>query len=273
MLIVGGMIVGACLYAGVAEYVASRPVVVHAPTVPAPTPPSGALRGVSLSGPDGSITLPSGEATVVHVWLQGCADCMPAFEAMRRLQSSGGLGVDVPEVNVSYGSASPDWAADFGVRRNLVHDLGGARVVKPLGISSFTTLVLDRTGAVVHSDRPDRAGYVARVQAAVRRATSGRPARPLPIKLSREAIEEVARANAAGVRRECWERGGASERARSLRLVATFSVDRAGSPVNVAASGDDAPTAACVARIIRTWSFEPTQEPTDVSIPFDFVRD
>ena len=121
-----------------------------------------------LSGPDGPVAFPSASRpTILNVWLQACADCMPAFEAARALEEKGGLGLDAEVVNVAYGEAEPSWAARYGVRQNLVYDRGGASVVKPLGISSFTTLVLDRHGEVVHTDRPDRAGYAERVGAAV----------------------------------------------------------------------------------------------------------
>jgi len=106
---------------------------------------------------------------VVHVWLQGCADCMPAFEAMRAIDQQGGLGV--PQVNVAYGSADPAWAARYGVHEHLVLDSGSA-LVSPLGISSFTTLVLDERHVVRFVDRPDRPGYIHRVQGAFRALAS-----------------------------------------------------------------------------------------------------
>ena len=41
---------------------------------------------------------------------------------------------------------------------HLVVDPGGAAVVRPLGISTFTTVVLDEDGYVRMTDRPDNAG-------------------------------------------------------------------------------------------------------------------
>lgn len=124
-----------------------------------------------VSTPDGRVVhlppLPPGAPThgprVVHVWLQGCSDCMPAFEAMRALSQHGGLGV--PEVNVAYGSAEPAWAERYGVGKNLVVD-PGENVVSPLGISSFTTMVLDADDHVRLVDRPDKPGYADRIRGA-----------------------------------------------------------------------------------------------------------
>jgi thiol-disulfide isomerase/thioredoxin len=131
---------------------------------------SAGLRGrriapATLSGPGGPTTLPTGRPVVINVWLQGCADCMPAFEAMRELDARAGLrGVDV--VNVAYGSADPAWAKRYGVAQRLVYDEGGAKIVQPLGIGTFTTLVVDGNGAVRFVDRPDRLGYEERVRGA-----------------------------------------------------------------------------------------------------------
>lgn len=123
------------------------------------------LAPSTLRGPDGAVaTLPPERASIVHVWLQGCADCMPAFEAAARLRDQPSLS-SLPTINVAYGSASPEFAVRYGVDRGLVFD-GGDAVVRPLGIGSFTTLVVAPDGLVVHRDRPDRPGYVDRVVAA-----------------------------------------------------------------------------------------------------------
>jgi hypothetical protein len=118
-----------------------------------------------LSGPGGKLMLPGTQGAVVHIWMQACADCMPAFDAHKQLAESGGLRVPLPIVNVAYGRASPEWAASYGLAEHLVFD-NGSSVVGPLGVSSFTTVVLDARGRVVLRDRPDRAGYAERVQAA-----------------------------------------------------------------------------------------------------------
>jgi hypothetical protein len=115
-----------------------------------------------------SVELPTGKAFVAHVWLQGCADCMPAFRAHRKWSLDGRLRpLDGHVVNVAYGSADPAWATRFGLDQTLVMDEGGHAVVKPLGISTFTSLVVDAEGRIVHADRPDCEGYPDRMVAAL----------------------------------------------------------------------------------------------------------
>ncbi len=136
---------------------------------------TGGLEGqkVVLPPQPAGTTVPDGPI-VVHVWLQGCADCMTAFEAMRSISSQGGLGV--PQVNVAYGSADAAWAKSYGVDERLVVDPGNS-VVTPLGISSFTTLVLDADHVVRLVERPDRPGYLFRIQGAYR-ALASTPIQP-----------------------------------------------------------------------------------------------
>ncbi len=133
-------------------------------------PAATSLRGrafpaCTLEGPGGPVALPTGRPVVVNVWLQGCADCMQAFEAARAIDARGGYR-DLDVVNVAYGSADPTWAKSYGVDSRLVFDEGGAKIVKPLGIGTFTTLVVDAKGIVRLVDRPDRAGHEERVRGA-----------------------------------------------------------------------------------------------------------
>lgn len=128
--------------------------------------PAGVVAA-TLSGPGGTVAIPGKTGAVVHVWLQGCADCMPAFEAHKRLAEAGELAFALPVVNVSYGEASPVWANGYHLDTSLVTDRGPA-LVQPLGISSFTTLVVNRRGKVVLRDRADSPGYAERVRTAAR---------------------------------------------------------------------------------------------------------
>lgn len=119
---------------------------------------------LSLSSPTGEQVTIAGPA-VVNVWLQGCADCMPAFEANKQLMQAGGYGSDVALYNIAYGRADVSWAASYGVDTHLVFDDGGA-VVQPLGIGTFTTLVIDAAGGVTVIGSPVVADHKQRVLAA-----------------------------------------------------------------------------------------------------------
>lgn len=131
---------------------------------------------VTLSGPGGSVQIPGSQAMVVNVWLQACPDCMPRFNAARKLIESGESWPQ-PIVNVAYRRADPGWAKRYGVDEGLVIDSGQA-VVNPLGIGTFTTLVVDREGRVVHTDYVDRPGFLARVEDALARADAAAPPAP-----------------------------------------------------------------------------------------------
>lgn len=134
------------------------------------------IKPVTLRGPGGTVRIPGPNAMVVNVWLQACADCMPRFNAARDMVQSG-ESWPTPTVNVAFGRADPNWAARYGVDDGLVIDRGSA-VVNPLGIRTFTTLVVDRDGQVVHTDYVDRPGFLARVEAALAQADA--PPAPNP---------------------------------------------------------------------------------------------
>jgi hypothetical protein len=97
---------------------------------------------------------------------------------MSRFQKEGGSSFDAPVINVAYGEADVTWAQGYGVSKNLVFDPGGAAVVRPLGIGSFTTLVVDPDGAILHRDRPDRPGYAERMRNAVLTGDPKTPPQP-----------------------------------------------------------------------------------------------
>lgn len=160
LLVALGLLVGA---AGAVKRLEPPP-----PPPPAPAAPGGrTIPPVDLVGPDGStLRLPfAGGPSIVHVWLQACADCMPAFEAIGRLNAAN-TAWPAPVMNVAYGSADPAWAKQYGLDHRLVFDAGSA-VVGRLGIGTFTTLVLDANGNVRHMDHPQAEGYLDRVVAAV----------------------------------------------------------------------------------------------------------
>jgi len=122
------------------------------------------LRDGTLQGPRASLTLPPGRPMIVNVWLQGCQDCMPAFAAWRDFHAR--IPADFPVANVAYGRADEAWAASYHLDERLVFDEGSA-IVNPLGIGSFTTLVVDADGVVVFRDRPDGPAFFDRMQGAI----------------------------------------------------------------------------------------------------------
>ena len=134
------------------------------------------IKPVTLKGPGGSVKIPGDQAMVVNVWLQACPDCMPRFNAARDFVQSG-QSWPTPIANVAYGRGDPAWAARYGVDQGLVIDRGSA-IVNPLGIRTFTTLVVDRDGKIVHTDYVDRPGFLARVEDALARADAPLAANP-----------------------------------------------------------------------------------------------
>jgi len=184
-LIFGSVCTGALLHAGVRElyeeYQRGRAIRAEpsaTTTAPAvrgsPTLPAGVLEG-----PGGPVRVPPNEPVLINVWLEGCRDCMPAFEAWRAINGERRLRPDIPIINVAYGSASLSFAEAYGLRSRLVFDRGGSAVVGPLGIGTFTTLIVDSAGNVRMRDRPDAPGFVDRVNAAFTILQSAPSARPM----------------------------------------------------------------------------------------------
>ena len=238
-----------------------------------------------LSGPGGTVAMPPRTRTVVHIWLQGCADCMPAFDAMAKIQSEGGLNVDGPVVNVAYGEADATWARRYGVATNLVFDPGGAKLVKPLGIGTFTTLVVDPDGTIIHRDRPDRLGYVTRVRSAMRNGGPlAMPADPAgdPVSVvspsddapfDSASVERVIAEHRNGIKRTCWERRGRTDAPSHVSVTVTLTVGTEGRVLNSTSTGDDPVISKCIEAQTRSWLFPRPSTPTSVNIPFKFVQE
>jgi hypothetical protein len=245
---------------------------------------AGRLPQSMLKGPGGVFALPQPVRSVVHIWLQGCQDCMPAFNAMAQLQSEGGLNVSAPVVNVAYGEADLTWANRYGVGTNLVFDPGGASVVKPLGIGTFTTLVVEPDGTIIHRDRPDRSGFVQRVRSAVMYGNpnvepvpTGDPLAVAPLDgagvLDSAGVERVIATHRAGIKRTCWERGGRAEGPSRASVTIALTIGTDGRVTSSSSVGDDPVLARCIESQARTWSFPRPATRTSVNIPFKFVQE
>lgn len=284
-------LIGASMVAGVALWVLGGWVIEtyresqaqRAIVVPTPGYVAGRLPHSRLSGPGGTFAMPPPVRSVVNVWLQGCSDCMPAFSAMAQLQGEGGLNVAAPIINVAYGEADETWARGYGVATNLVFDPGGVSVVKPLGIGTFTTLVVEPDGTVIHRDRPDRPGYAARVRSAVQYGsplamptTQPDPfaeAPPMQGVLDTSAVERVVASHRASIRRTCWEHSRRTELPSSVDVTVMLTIGIDGRVASASSSGDDPAVAKCIETQARAWQFPRPPSPTSVNIPFKFVQE
>jgi hypothetical protein len=111
-------------------------------------------------GPDGPKTLPLDRAFIANVWLQGCHDCMPSFEAWRKLYESGEIPKALPIVNIAYGNVEPAWAERYRLRDTLLVDGDGQKLVRPQLITTFTTLVVTAERKIVWRGHPRDSGYL-----------------------------------------------------------------------------------------------------------------
>lgn len=130
------------------DVVEDGPVVV--PVVAPVVADGGPVVDVGVAGP-----------AIVNVWLEGCHDCLPTFAAWATFVDGGGVPDGAVVVNVAYGSAQPTtaaFAATHRVAQGLTFDAGD-RVVRPLGIGTFTTLVVDAQHRVVWRGRAVDAGF------------------------------------------------------------------------------------------------------------------
>jgi hypothetical protein len=197
---------------------------------------------------------------------------MPAFEAMRSLFEKGGLNADAEVINVSFGDADPGWAGQYGVRQGLVHDPSGAAIARPLGITSFTTLVLDREGNVIHRDRPDQPGYVERIQGVVGKGRRGFGVVDPPPRISSDEVELVVASHRSDLKQRCWD--GRTSGPSSAKVTLLVIVSASGDVVSVEPSGTDALVASCVEAQVRAWKFPAHRERSGtISLPFTFSRE
>ncbi len=285
-------LVGASMIAGVVLWVLggwaldALQTSIAEPVQPLQTPGyvAGRVPRSTLSGPGGIQAMPPPVRSVVNVWLQGCVDCMPAFNAMAQLQREGGMNVEAPVINVAYGEADETWARRYGVATNLVFDPGGGALVKPLGIGTFTTLVVEPDGTIIHRDRPDRDGYLARVRSAVKYgdplAITDPGGDPLAVPpppsgagvFDIAAVQRVVAQHRASIKRTCWDRTGRTDAPSHVDVTVAVTVATDGRVTATTSSGDEPVIAKCIEAQTRTWRFPPPSAQTTVNIPFKFVQ-
>lgn len=237
---------------------------------PAPTPstvPTAAhiTWPLTLPGPAGTTVTLSGTA-IVNVWLQGCADCMAAFDAMKLLEARGGFdGARV--YNVAYGSADPAWAATYGVDKNLAFD-EGSHVVQPLGIGTFTTLVVDDTGMVRSQGSPVAAEFQARVLSVWREMQPRAPTQTVAIQIRQQETLGFLRGRADELR-AC---GLLGQQRASLSITALPRGTLTASAMPELAATEVPPTLAsrCAARVVTGWQLESEATVVSLDVVIDF---
>jgi hypothetical protein len=89
--------------------------------------------------------------------------------------------------------------------------------------------------------------------------------------LDQAGVERVVAGHRAGVKRTCWERGGADQKS-SVNVTITANVAPNGSVASTSSSGDDPVVAKCIENQVRTWTFPAPGSNTTINIPFKFVR-
>lgn len=89
--------------------------------------------------------------------------------------------------------------------------------------------------------------------------------------LDQAAVERVAANHRAGVKRTCWERGGADQKS-SVNVVVTATVAPNGSVSSTSSSGDDPVVGKCIETQVKSWQFPAPGETKTLQLPFKFVR-
>ena len=89
--------------------------------------------------------------------------------------------------------------------------------------------------------------------------------------LDQAGVERVVAVHRTGVKRTCWERGGADQKS-SVNVTVTVNVAPNGSVSSTSSSGDDPVVAKCIESQVRTWQFPAPGSNTTINIPFKFVR-
>jgi hypothetical protein len=89
--------------------------------------------------------------------------------------------------------------------------------------------------------------------------------------LDQAAVERVVAGHRAGVKRTCWERGGADTKS-SVNVTVTATVAPNGTVANTTSNGDDPVVGKCIESQVKSWTFPAPGANTTLNIPFKFVR-
>lgn len=88
--------------------------------------------------------------------------------------------------------------------------------------------------------------------------------------LSGSEIEAVVNNRKVGVTRTCWERNNGS--LSSANVTCHVSIAANGTVSSSQADGSDPVVAKCIESQVKSWTFPPSSGPTQVNLPFHFVR-
>ncbi len=88
--------------------------------------------------------------------------------------------------------------------------------------------------------------------------------------LSEESIQRVVQQRSAGVKRTCWERGGATESNVNVRV--KLNIAATGNVQSATSEGNDPIVNKCIENSVRGWQFPVSSGSTQVEIPFHFLR-
>ena len=88
--------------------------------------------------------------------------------------------------------------------------------------------------------------------------------------LSGSEIEAVVNNRKVGVKRTCWDRNSSSLASANVTCHVTIAAN--GTVQSSQADGSDPVVAKCIETQVKSWTFPPSSGPTQVNLPFHFVR-
>ena len=88
--------------------------------------------------------------------------------------------------------------------------------------------------------------------------------------LSSAEIQRVVQQNARTMKDACW--GSDAGASSDVRINVQMQIAPSGKVQSATASGNDPVVARCVESNVKTWVFPASDGPTNVNVPFHFVR-
>jgi hypothetical protein len=88
--------------------------------------------------------------------------------------------------------------------------------------------------------------------------------------LSQADIQRVVQQNGTALKRTCW--GPDAGATPDVHVTVHFLIAPSGNVRSVSSSGNDTSVGACIESVVANWTFPSSNGPTNVDIPFHFVR-